>query len=234
MTGQQIVDEARKTLLESTASFWTDAELLAHVNNGIADLWRAFADNYQDYWFAKDETILMAANAAVLSSSGTFPTNVAKVQAIEPLDRDSYPQLNFFPRAYASVDASNARAAQAVDPSQAGKIYYSITGAGGPIGAPTIYVAPRVSSQVTLRLIYTPSIPKIALADANPVPGESDRALINYVIAQGLAKEREDRKPDPDFLVLYATEKSNLTTFVAPRQEDEPQVVEALFERYWE
>lgn len=231
MTGQQIVDAARKTLLETTANFWTDAELLEHVNAGISDLWRAFCDNYQDYFFQKDETVVMAAAALQLSN---LPTNVAKVQGIEPVDRASYPTLSFWPRPYSHPDASNARAAQAVDPSQAGKVYYSITGAGGPIAAPVIYVAPRVSSSVTLRLIYTPSIPFIALGDNNPVPGQSDRALVNYTIAHGLAKEREDRKPDPDFLALYSTEKTNITTFVTPRQEDEPDVVEAMFEPYWQ
>lgn len=229
MTGQEIVNAARKTLLETTASFWTDAELLEHVNSAIGDLWRKYADTYQDYWFEK-AAVTMAAGATELSS---VPTNVAKVQAIEPTDRSAYPNLNFFPRPYSHPDASGARSQTAIEPTIAGKIFYSITGAGAPVGAPTIYVAPPVSSALALTLIFTPAIPEIALGDDNPVPGKSDKALINYTIAHGLAKEREDRKPDPDFLALYATEATNLTSFVTPRQEDEPDVVEAMFEQYW-
>ncbi len=54
------------------------------------------------------------------------------------------------------------------------------------------------------------------------------------MIAHALAKERPDRKPDPDWLALYATEKTNIEVFVTPRQEDEPDVAEGVHEMFQE
>lgn len=227
MTGTELVVEIRDVLVEATAVYWEDARLLTWMNLCYKDLWRAICDNYQDYFFAVDETVSAAANATTLSG---VPTNVAKVTLIEPKVRSSYPNMNFFPRAYDSDDMRAARAQDAVDPSQCGRVFYAITGAGAPIGAPTIHFAPKFTSAVPLRMAYTPTTPVTILTDANPVPGESDAAVIAYVIAHALGKEREDRKPDPDWLAKYATEKQNMLTFLSPRQNDEPDVAEAFFE----
>ena len=53
-TLQTIVDISRRHVVEVTASFWTDAELVAICNRGIRDLWRAINDNYQ---YLKDSPI---------------------------------------------------------------------------------------------------------------------------------------------------------------------------------
>jgi hypothetical protein len=227
VTGTEIIGQARKTLVEGTAFYWTDAELLIHLNLGIKDLWRAISDNFQDYFFAVSEAVTFAANATTLSN---VPANVAKVASIEPVDQEAYPSMKFFPRAFNSADAQTARAQAASDPSQLGPVFYSLTGAGAPVGAPTIYAAPKTSATVSLRMSYTPTTPTIVAADANPVPGESDDALIAWVIAHGLAREREDRKPDPDWIAKYSTEKQNILTFLSPRQNDEPDVAEGVHE----
>jgi hypothetical protein len=231
MDAIDIINDCRAKLVETTASFWTDAELLRLVNAGIADLWRAISDNFQDYFFTVNESVTHVAGSRTLTG---VPSGVAKVLTIEPVTRSSYPSLNYFPRPYNSPEMSNARARDAIDPGQAGPCYYAITGAGAPIAAPTIYVEPRVSVTVPIRLAYTPTTPKltVAVGQANPVPGESDQALIDYVMAHALAKEREDRKPDPDWLSLYGTEKQNILTFCTPRQNDEPDVAEAIFEQF--
>lgn len=227
MTGTQILAHARVHLVEATAFYWADAELVTHLNLGIKDLWRAISDNFQDYFFEVSEAVVMAANASTLSS---VPTNVAKVLLIEPVSQESYPSMKFFPRSYNSNDAQVARAAAASDPGQLGPVYYSITGAGAPVGAPTIHVAPKSSAAVSLRMAFTPTTPTIVAADNNPVPGESDDALIAWVVAHALAREREDRKPDPDWIAKYSTEKTNILTFLTPRQNDEPDVAEGVHE----
>jgi hypothetical protein len=227
VTGTQILAHARIHLVEATAFYWTDAELIVHLNLGIKDLWRAISDNFQDYFFTVSNTVSMAASATTLSS---VPTDVAKVNSIEPVDMESYPSMVFFPRSYNSPDMQNARARSAIDASQVGPIYYAMTGAGAPIGAPTIYVAPKISAAVTLSMCYVPTTPTIVAADSNPVPGESDDGLIAWVVAHALAREREDRKPDPDWIAKYSTEKQNILTFLTPRQNDEPDVVEGVHE----
>ncbi len=225
----EIIAAVRDKLVETSAVYWVDARLLEHINAGIADLWRAISDNFQDYFFTLNESVTQAANAVTLSG---VPAGVAKVSMIEALVRTSYPSLNYFPRPYDHVDMIAARSRDAQDPTQVGQAFYAITGAGGPVAAPTIYVAPKFTSTVPLRLVYTPTVPKLTIGadQENPVPGESDDALIAYTIAHALAREREDRKPDPDWLAKYATEKTNILTFLTPRQNDEPDVAEALFE----
>jgi hypothetical protein len=227
VTGTQIIAHARVHLVEATQFYWTDAELITHLNLGIKDLWRAISDNFQDYFFEVSETVSFAANATTLSG---VPTNVAKVLSIEPVDQEAYPTLKFFPRSFNHVDAQNARAQAASDPSSLGSVFYSLTGAGAPVGAPTIYAAPKTSATVALRMAFTPTTPTIVAANNNPVPGESDDALIAWTVAHALAREREDRKPDPDWIAKYSTEKTNILTFLSPRQNDEPDVAEGVHE----
>jgi hypothetical protein len=227
MTGTAIIAHIRGHIVEPTAFYWTDAQLLTHINLGIKDLWRAISDNFQDYFFEINEAVIQAASATTLSS---VPTNVAKVNLIEPVNQEGYPQLHYFPRSYNSADMQTARAQSAQDPAQCGPIFYAVTGAGAPVGAPTIHVAPKISASVTLRIAFTPTTPTIIAADNNPVPGESDDALIAWGVAHALAREREDRKPDPDWIAKYATEKANVLTFLTPRQNDEEDIVEAVHE----
>ena len=232
MTGAQILVDVRAKLIETTAVFWTDAELYGHMNTAIKDLWRAISNQHQDYFWARSATVALAADGTSLTS---VPNDCTIVLGLEPADRDTYPHINFFPRRYTHPDFSAARAISAVDPTTWGKYFYALTGKGAPGGAgPTISVAPRVSSALTLALIYVPTATTIAAGVENPIPGESDAALTYYTLAHALAKEREDRKPDPDFIALYATEKENILAFTAPRQDDEEEVAEALFEGYTE
>lgn len=229
MVASAILAAARDKLLETTESFFDDDELLRSLNLGVKDLWRSISDTFQDYFFTIG-SVSQAANATSLSS---VPTDVAKVQGIEPSDLSASPSLKYFPRKYTDADMQNARGASAQDPGSAGPIFYAVTGAGGPVGAPTIYVAPKLSSAVALKLIYTPTTPAMTLTPTdtpNPIPGESDDALIAWVIAHALARDAEDRKPDPDWLAKYATEKTNILTFLTPRQEDEPDVAEGVHE----
>jgi hypothetical protein len=222
-----LVARVRRNLVEGTASYWTDAEIVDHINKGIGDLWRAICDNFQDYFFAINESVTQASATATLSS---VPTNVAKVNGIEPLVGQSYPNLKYTPKTYNHPAFAAARAADNIDPTQGGEVYYALTGAGAPVGAPTIYVAPKFNATVALRLIYTPTTPKLTTAagQENPVPGESDLALEAWATAHALAREREDRKPDPDWIAIYGTEKTNILTFLTPRQNDEPDVAEAV------
>jgi hypothetical protein len=227
----EIIASVRDKLVEPTAVYWTDARLLEHINAARKDLWRAIQDNFQDYFFAVNESVSQGTNAATLSS---VPAGVAKVTMIEPVSRSTYPGLNYFPRSYDHPDMIAARASDAVDPTQAGRVFYAITGAGAPVAAPTIYVAPKFTSAVALRLVYIPVLANLTIGadQENDVPGESDDAIIAFVIAHALAREREDRKPDPDWLAKYATEKTNILTALTPRQNDEPDVAEALFESW--
>lgn len=233
-----IRSQARTTLLETSASFWSEAELAAHIVNGIKDLWGAIADLHQEH-YATDDATNVTLSASSNSLSGV-PSDVFRVLLIEPRSlssSDSGRAVRFVPRDYNSPEFENARAMSAQEASGGLVIYYAVWGAGAPVGAPTIKVAPQISTAMNLRLVYIPTLADSLFndfdTDNNPVPGESDMALIAYCIAFARAKERDDRSPDPNWLAVYATEKQNILTRLTPRQEQEPEYVTGMFEEFY-
>src|SRR3990167_153536 len=229
---------ARLHLNEATASFWSSAELVDIANQGYRDLWRDIVDLKQEHFLTNDAAnVSLAADTATLTG---VPTNVHKVYLIEPRDvssTSSNRNLHFQPLEYNHARFSGSRSSANIDP-QNGVIYYSITGAGAPTddsGATTtvIYVAPKVTSAVTLRFVYVPTLALRTAAQSNPIPGESDNAIIAWIVAFARAKEREDRSPDPAWLAIYATEKQHLLQSLGLRQYHEPTVVDGLFDPYW-
>lgn len=232
-----IETQARRHLIESSASFWSSDELIDIANTGIKDLWGAVIDVFQEHYFTVDITnVSISASTATMSG---VPTDVFRVCLIEPKTTSStgtYRNLIFLPRDYNSPDFIAARQQGDVDVTQSNIIFYALSGAGAPVGAPIVHIAPTLSSAIAageIRFVYNPIISAKTSADANPVPGESDNALIAWVVAYARAKEREDRSPDPNWLAVYATEKQNILTRISPRQIQEPDYVEPLFGNLW-
>lgn len=228
-----IETKARRRLIETTASFWSSAELVDIINDGIHDLWRSVVDLKAEHYLTVDNT-----NVSMAAATGTLtgvPADVHKVYLIEPRDTTvtgSNSGLIFRPLDYNHASFNAARASSNVDPAN-NLIYYSITGAGAPTAAPTIYVAPKVTSAVLLSFVYVPTLAVLAAAGTVPIPGESDNALVAWTVAFARAKEREDRSPDPAWLSIYSTEKANLLQSLGLRQLQEPVYVDAVFEQYW-
>ena len=224
-----IVARARVHLIETSAFFWTDAELVQHAILGCQDLWRSIIDNYQDYFLTIDETNVTQ-DVSLTSLTGV-PQDVFRVKGIEPRNMASSTLL-YYPLDFSHPDFQRARSVSATDPESC-TIYYDLIGTAAPVGAPTIRVAPAINRQVLLRLIYIPTLPTLTGASQNPIPGETDNAVMAWVIAYARAKEREDRAPDSEWLSVYATEKQHILQVITPRQDDENDFAEALFEPYW-
>ncbi len=224
--------QARIHLKETTAAFWTSAELVAHINNGIKDLWGAIIDLHDEHFLTVDVTnVSLAAEGTQLTG---VPTDCFRVHLIESRDTTVDPgaRVVFVPKDYNSADFINARSRASLDPSSGLRIFYKLTQAGYPVAAPVILCAPKISSALTLRLAYVPGPGTVAAGSNNPIPGESDNALIAWTVAYARAKEREDRSPDPNWLAVYKTEKTNVSVRLTPRQDQEPDVVEDLFAGY--
>jgi hypothetical protein len=221
----------RRYLNEPTANFWSDAELVDHMNSAIKDLWRALNDNYQDYFITNDATnVSQAASATTLTG---VPSDVSIVRGIEPRDLQTYGGIKYECLNYMHPKFQSARSASSVDPLQGGIIYFWTTGAGGPVAAPTIYVAPALSSALPLRFIYVPVLAAVAGGGANPIPGESDHALVAWTVAHALAKRKESQTPDAEWISIYGTEKAHILTSATPRQTQDDEFAEALFEPWW-
>lgn len=224
---------ARATLNELTAVFWTDAELLAYALAGCRDLWRSIIDLHQGHFLTIDMTnVSLAANTATITG---VPADTFRVELIEARDQttaNTLQDITFWPRPINHPDVTAARMGGVQDPNGR-DIYFSLRNAGSPIAAPAIDIAPMISAALPLRLVYTPTLPTLTAASANPIPGESDHAIEAWIIAHARAREREDRSPDPAWMAIYLNDKNSLLIALTPRQTQEPDVVEALFEGLW-
>jgi hypothetical protein len=228
---------ARIRLLETTAKFWTDAELLTYIIDGVKDLWGSVVELDQEHFVTEDATnVSQAASATTLTG---VPSDCFRISRIEPRDLTEVTgnrNVMYVPRDLNHRDFISARSRGTLDPSSGGVVCYKPLQAGPPVGTMTVRVAPVLSTAVTLRLFYVPSLNVATLTanDNNPIPGESDNALVAWCCAYARAKEREDRSPDPNQLAVYKTEKDNILTRLKPRQTQEPEVVEGVFEEEWE
>lgn len=219
-------------LVEITDGFWTDDQLAAWADKACKDLWRAINDlQNQDYFLTVDEALV--SQAASSSSLTGVPSDVGIVRGIEARTLSSS-RLIYEQQPYNSIKFQRARAADALDTTQGGTVFYAVTGAGAPVAAPTIRVAPQITAVQLLRLIYVPSLATVTKAGNNPIPGESDNAISAWVNAYALGKEAEERIPDPGWLKIYGTEKANLLVSLTPRADEDDTVAEAFFEDEWQ
>jgi hypothetical protein len=241
-TCQSIIDNARVHLNDPNKTFWSDAELLVHLNAGAKDCWRHVQNLLQDYFFQiiEDGTVTQDVNATTLTIATSPTPKIYKIQGIEPVTQANYPALNYFPRKYMHPDMVRARTADAVDPGSCGPAYYAIAGRGND-ALPTIYVAPKFTAQVPIRLVFTPGIGTLLIGDANPIPGESDQALENFIVAYAKPKETDEDgagqnpgTPDAGWLAMYKAERDSMCVSLDPRQEDQPDVAEGVHENFIE
>jgi hypothetical protein len=224
--------QARFYLKEPTPRFWSSDELVGIINHGIKDLWGMIVDLNQEHFLTIDtNNVSLGAGNTQLTG---VPSDTFRVHLIEPLDTTSDPgqKVIFVPRDYNSPDFINARSRPAQEPMGALAIYYTLVGAGSPVGAPTVLTAPKVTSALPLRFVYVPGPTAVTTGSTVPIPGEADNALVAWTVAYARAKERDDRSPDPNWLMVYKTEKDALSVRLTPRQTQEPEVVED-FMRSW-
>jgi hypothetical protein len=228
--------------------FWTEDELHQHVVNGAKDMWKAIVDlhqghfvrildatNYLTYGYSAPPVYPAGASQTITTFTG-IPVDCFRIINIEPQDLGNAAlgtsARYFKPKQINSDKFQQARAMTVTDASTFLVIYYDILNAGSPVGAPTLVGAPPVGSAIPLRLMFVYTLPTLTDTDNNPIPGESDNALIAWAVAYAKAKEQDtvNRVPDPGWLAIYNTEKQGLLVALTPRQEQEEEVVEGLFD----
>ena len=216
--------------------FWSDEELLNIATRGTTDLWAKLIDLHEEHFLTNDGTnVSLAASTSTLTG---VPTDTFRIYLIEPRNITSTGtarDVSFVPRDYNHMEFINARAWGDQTPSGGITIFYAMSGAGAPNAAPTVTIAPTITSAIDLRFVYIPTlgVQNYTTASTNPIPGESDHAIIAWIVAYAMAKESADKRPDPGWLAVYATEAQSLMMRSVPRQEQEPVVVDGLFDAYW-
>jgi hypothetical protein len=218
--------------------FWTEQELLDTITHGAQDLWKSIVDLHEGHFVTINDaqTVIYPAGASGVTTQFTgIPTDCFRILMVEPHDlgaSGSSPASGryFKPMKFNSQNFQAARGMSVQDSTNFLTVYYDILNAGSPVVAPTLVGAPPVSSAVPIRLTYVRTLGTLLETDSNPIPGEADNALIAWTIAYSYAKQREDRSPDPGWLAVYSTEKQQLLKALSPRQEQEEQVAEGLFD----
>lgn len=232
-TGLTGDDTDEPTVNTSGGNFWSSEELLDIMKKGAQDLWGAIIDLNQEHYEEIDETNMsLAANSSQVSG---VPARLFRISTIEPRDTSASGasrNVRFTPAKTKDWQFEQARAAENADPNGDIELFYALRGAGSPVTTTTIEVRPKLTSALNLRVVYVPTLDwdSMTASSSNPIPGEADQALIAWCIAYARAKQREDQSPDPSWLTVYGTEKQNLLTRLTPRQTQEPEVVEDLFD----
>jgi len=224
---------SRIRLVEITPRYWTSAELQDIIVAGIRDLWRDIADLKQEHFLTVNNTDVYLEQDSITLSG--VPLDVHKIYLIEARDlsvNGSNVGLQFMPLDYNHRDFRLARSRDAIMP-QNDTFYYSITAAGGPVSAPVIFCAPKVTTRLDLSFSYIPTLGSFIADDFVPIPGECDNALIAWTVAYARGKETDDRSPDPNWLSIYSTEKQHLLESLGLRQYQEPLFVDAMWSEYW-
>lgn len=236
-TRTQILAPLVQTGAITPDQFWADDELLAHTIAGCRDLWRGIVDLHEEHFLTVDTTnVWYRAGDDRLTG---VPSNLLRVLAIQPRDTTQTSvirQLRFLPRKYTSSEFLGALGRTPFDITLPGDVFYAVANAGSPIAAPDIYVAPRLAATVLLRVVYVPTLPGTMDGDTmNPIPGESDHALMAWTAAYALGKSGPDGAftPDTTWLSVYSTEKQAILIISEPRQEQQPVVVQGVFDELW-
>lgn len=212
---------------------WDDDDLLLDLIDGCKDLWRAVIDLHRNHFTTIDETNMSLAASA--SSVTGVPADLYRILRIEPRDittSGTYREVQFRPKPLQSGAFQAARSLGTIGVGEY-PIFFDLLNAGSPVAAPTISVAPKISSTVPLRVTYVNSLPTLTEQSNNPIPGESDNALIAWGVAYARARETDQNMPDPAWLAIYATDKQGLLTALTPRQEQEVEIVDDMFGGEW-
>jgi hypothetical protein len=121
----------RTFIREGSASFWTDAELLEHLDAGVRDLWGSVTQLNLEHFFTVDATnVSMAASTATLTG---VPADVLRVHLIEPRDTTSTGNgrfTHFIPRDYNHPDSIAARSISAQDATTGAEYLFRCLGGG--------------------------------------------------------------------------------------------------------
>jgi hypothetical protein len=217
--------------------FWTDDELLAHVVAGCRDLWRGIVDLHEEHFLKIDIT-----NVSYQSGDDHLtgvPPDLLRVLVIQPRDTSTtstYRSLRFLPRKYTSTDFLRALSRDPFEATSPGDIFYAVANAGSPVCTPDIYIAPRMTATISIRLVYVPTLPATLSMDSmNPIPGESDHALMAWCASYALGKQNGDGPfiPDATWLSVYSTEKQAILIISEPRQDQVPPIVQGVFDELW-
>ena len=229
-TVTELLLDVRTNLDENTASFWTDTQLIAYINQAQEMVWsrvKSLKDDYFDVQRSStDGSVTILGESydtsgfaiAASTTSYTLPPDMDELKLIEVLTT-GYEHVRF---TFADMTAPTFRAALAqVDAQEPTGFLCDL------IGERTWIVAPKANRALDLKLTYTPILGTLtATTDTLQVPNPLWLAVVDYAKARAQRKDRE-----PSFLMWEQAAEGHLARFFAShaRQTQDVEVAEGLF-----
>lgn len=193
----QLRTAVRDVLDESSASFWTDAQLNRYINRAKDRVWNRVKALNEDYFTVTRSstdgslTILSesynASSFAIAADTRdyTLPPDFSEMKLIECIT-DSYEDIRFVYRDLARPDMRAML--ELADSQTPGGFFFDI------IGERTMRIAPMSSVALDLRITYVQSFADLSDdTDELTMPHPLYLAVEEYAIARAL---RQDRNPD--------------------------------------
>lgn len=235
-TLQDLLDQLRADLDEPTEAVWRDADLTVWLNAGIYRTQSVLKANRDD-WQTKrltslDGTVTInganydTANLQVVANTTiyTLPPDMLEIRVLQPLnqsDRDA--GLSFLPRDFGDPDFQSAlRLSSAV--TQA-RYMYEI------MGLNQLVIMPTPSQTIETELYYISFAGNLALEDSiTSVPPFAYSTVKAYAYYRAL---RSIQHTDTARAYqMFQDEKEELKSYAKPRQSQDPQFAEGVFDEY--
>lgn len=184
-TVNNILTEVRYALNESTADFWSDTELISHINQGIQNL------------AARTRCYEVTERYTLSSGTSTYAINVAYIAINDAIHQSAV-------TAWTPIQRGERTGINLTDKSQNYPAYYYE--ANGKIGFYPIRDTTSERSTGTTAYVTYMALPVTQSGTSTvPIPGSFDRALVNYAIGQALFKIPAEERAK-FYLSLYEQE----------------------------
>jgi hypothetical protein len=184
-TGQNIVDTARKSLLDGAKRTWSDAELLGYLNSAIGQACGTLLDIY----------VVVSMTGTAIGVRQTLPSGgLVLLDVPRNGNGGAVTQV-------ALSELARTHTTWAGDASSADTNYFMFD----KRSPATFLVYPPASSGTQLELVYGAVPSAIALSDTVPISPAFDTALWAYVLSMAYAKnsKKQDLAKSKEFMGLY-------------------------------
>lgn len=222
MNLQEILFIARSRLRDLGVKKFSEAELIASVNDGISDMATIIMQAREDY-FLTSTTSTVAAATAPSPSTMTLPTDFLELKDLWVLN-SGYEDINF-----QACDRNIAQFRRALldggsFAAGTGLIYYDI------YGNSTIEFAPGFDMDLSIRVDYIQMVPDLALPTDTPslIPKKWHGNLPDYAVLEALRGVVDKRAASYDEKVKESEKK--LAIGIQPRQVRDAKFVTGFME----
>jgi hypothetical protein len=185
-TGQELVDRARVTLADADKVTWTDAELLGHLNAGIAQACAEVLDAYVKI----DDIDLVAGVRQSMPAGALLLIDIARNQFGNPVAHQSQSELGRVHKNWGDIPGGPT-------------VYYTYD-KRAPL---SFLVFPPGLPGNSVEAVYGAMPPPITLAGVVPISTWFETPLWAFVLAMSYAKNttRQDLAKTAAFMTMFST-----------------------------